>query len=102
MTKKQLAIAFTLLFIIVHMFRRWKKMQKSLVWKGFLIESMWVEGYEDLSLFKKLIFWVNYPFSYVKFLWVVAWDHIDRLFFRYSRAEPTKTRVEYRKPYKVQ
>jgi hypothetical protein len=101
MTKKQLAIACTLLFIIAHMFRRWKKMQKSLVWKGFLIESMWIDGYRDLSLFKKFVFWVDYPFSYVKFLWVVIWDYIDRLFFRNSRIGFTKTRVEYRKSYKI-
>lgn len=42
-------------------------MQKSLVWKGFLSESMWVEDYRNLSFFKKLVFWVNYPFSYAKF-----------------------------------
>ncbi len=61
-------------------------MQKSLVWRGFLSESMWVEDYRNLSLFKKLVFWVNYPFSYAKFLWVVVWDRIDRLFFRDSRS----------------
>ena len=40
---------------------------------------MWVEDYRNLSFFKKLVFWVNYPFSYAKFLWVVVWDRIDRL-----------------------
>jgi hypothetical protein len=49
-------------------------MQKSLVWRGFLSESMWVEDHRDLSCFKKSVFWVNYPFSYAKFLWVVVWD----------------------------
>ena len=57
-------------------------MQKSVFWRGFLSESMWVEDYENLSLFKKLVFWVNYPFSYAKFLWVVVWDRTDRLFAR--------------------
>ena len=65
-------------------------MQKSLVWKGFLSESIWVEGYRDLSPFKKLVFWVNYPFSYVRYLWDVVWDRIDRLYFKYSRARSTK------------
>jgi len=90
MTKKQFAIVFTFSFIIAHMFRQWKHMQKSLIWKGFLSESMWVEGYRDLSLFKKLVFWVNYPFSYARFVWDVAWDRIDRLRFIYSRARSTK------------
>lgn len=86
MRKKQFAIACTFLLIIAHMFRRWKQMQKSLVWKGFLSESMWVEGYGDLSPFKKLVFWMNYPFSYARYLWDVVWDRIDRLYFIYSRA----------------
>jgi hypothetical protein len=80
-------------------------MQKSLVWRGFLSESMWVEDYRNLSLFKKLVFWVNYPFSYAKFLWVVVWDRIDRLCFRDSRARytktTTKTTMEYQKSCKV-
>lgn len=66
MRKKQFAIACTFFLIIAHMFRRWKQMQKSLVWKGFLSESMWVEGYGDLSPFKKLVFWMNYPFSLMR------------------------------------
>ena len=82
MTKKLFAITCTFLFIIGHMFKRWKHMQKSVFWRGFLSESMWVEDYENLSLFKKLVFWVNYPFSYAKFLWVVVWDRTDRLFAR--------------------
>jgi hypothetical protein len=77
-------------------------MQKSVVWRGFLSESMWVEDYRNLSLFKKLIFWVNYPFSYAKYLRVVVWDHIDRLCFRNSGARYTKTRMEYQKSCKIQ
>lgn len=77
-------------------------MQKSLVWRGFLSESMWVDDYRNLSLFKKLVFWVYYPFSYAKFLWVVVWDRIDRLCFRDSRARYTKTRMEYQKSCKIQ
>lgn len=84
------------------MFKRWKHMQKSLVWKGFLSESMWVDDYRNLSLFKKLVFWVNYPFSYAKFLWVVVWDHIDRLGFRDSSARSTKTGMEYQNSCKFQ
>jgi len=76
-------------------------MQKSPVWRGFLSESMWVEDYRNLSFFKKLVFWVNYPFSYAKFLRVVVWDRIDRLSFRNSRARYTKTRMEYQKSYEV-
>lgn len=69
-------------------------MQKSLVWKGFLSESVRGEDYVNLSFFKKLFFWVSYPFYYAKFLYVVVWDRIDRLCFRDSRARPTKTRIE--------
>ena len=69
-------------------------MQKSIVWKGFLSESLQIEDYRNLSLFKKLVFWVNYPFSYVRFLRVVVWDRIDILYFRDSRARSTKTRIE--------
>jgi len=90
MTKKTFAIVCTFLFIIANMFRRRKHMQKSLVWKGFLSESMQGEGYRNLSLFKKLVFWVNYPISYVRYLRVVVWDRIDRLSFRESRARYTK------------
>lgn len=77
-------------------------MQKSLVWKGFLSESMWVDDYRNLSLFKKLVFWVNYPFSYAKFLWVVVWDRIDRLCSRDSSARSTKTGMEYQNFCKIQ
>jgi hypothetical protein len=90
MTKNQFAIAFTFLIIIAHMFRRWKYMQKSLVWKGFLSESMRGEDYRNLSLFKKSVFWMNYPSSYVRFLWVVVWDRIDRLCFGNSRSSSTR------------
>jgi len=90
MTKKQFAVACTFLLITAHIFRRWKHMQKSLIWKGFLIESMRVEDYSDLSRFKKSVFWVNYPFSYARFVYDVVWDRIDRLYFIYSRARPTK------------
>ncbi len=90
MTKKQFAIACTFLLIIAHMFRRWKQMQKSLIWRGFLSESMWVEGYKDLSNFKKLIFWVNYPFSYAIFSYDIVWDRIYRLCFICSRIKSTK------------
>ena len=69
-------------------------MQKSLVWKGFLSESLQIEDYRNLSLFKKLVFWVNYPFSYVRFLRVVVWDRIDRLHFRDSKAGFAKTRIK--------
>jgi hypothetical protein len=65
-------------------------MQKSLIWKGFLTESEQIEDYRNLSLFKKLTFWVNFPFSYAKYLQVVVWDRIDRLCFRDSRARFTK------------
>jgi hypothetical protein len=102
MTKRLFAITCTFLFITGHMFRRWKHMQKSPVWRGFLSESMWVEDYRNLSLFKKLIFWVNYPFSYAKFLWVVVWDRIDRLCFGNSGAKYTKTCMGYQKSCKVQ
>jgi hypothetical protein len=94
MAKNQFAIAFTFFLVIAHMFRRRKHMLKSLVWKGFLSESMWGEDYNNLSLFSKFVFWVNYPFSYAKFLWVVVWDRIDRLSFRNSRAVTTKTRIK--------
>ena len=90
MTKKTFAIACTFLFIIASMFRRRKRMQKSLIWKGFLSESMQGEGYKNLSLFKKLVFWTNYPISYVTYLQVVVWDRIDRLCFRESRTIYTK------------
>jgi len=102
MTKKLFAITCTFLFIIGHMFKRWKHMQKSVFWRGFLSESMWVEDYGNLSLFKKLVFWVNYPFSYAKFLWVVVWDRIDRLFARDSRARYTKVKMEFQKSCKIQ
>ena len=90
MSKKIFAIACTFLFIIAHMCRRWKHMQKSIVWKGFLSESMQIEDYRNLSLLKKLVFWMNYPISYVRYLRVVVWDRIDRLSFRESRAIYTK------------
>jgi hypothetical protein len=91
MKRKQFAIACTVLLIIIaRMFRQWKHMQKSLFWKGFLSESMWVEGYSDLSRFNKLVFWVNYPFSYARFLYDVVWDRIDRLYFIYSRTRYAK------------
>jgi hypothetical protein len=77
-------------------------MQKSLVWRGFLSESMRVEDYRNLSLFNKLIFWVNYPSSYAKFLWVVVWDRIDRLCIRDSRARSTKIRMKYQNSCKIQ
>ena len=93
MSKRLFAITCTFLLIIGHMFKRWKHMQKSLVWRGFLTESMWVEDYRNLSLFKKFVFWVDYPLSYAKFLWVVVWDRIDRLCFRESGARYTKTRM---------
>ena len=102
MTKKIFAITCTFLFIIGHMFKRWKHMQKSVFWRGFLSESMWIEDYGNLSLFKKLVFWVNYPVSYAKFLWVVVWDRIDRLFARDSRARYTKVKMEYQKSCKIQ
>ncbi|MPM52819.1 hypothetical protein SDC9_99582 [bioreactor metagenome] len=90
MTKKQFAVVCAFLLIIAHMFRRWKRMQKSLIWKGFLSESMWVEGYKDLSYFKKTVFWVKYPFCYAKFTYDVAWYHIDRLCITYSKTRFTK------------
>jgi hypothetical protein len=65
-------------------------MQKSLVWKGFLSESLQIEDYRNLSLLKELVFWVNYPISYVRYLRVVVWDRIDRLSFRETRAGYTK------------
>lgn len=77
-------------------------MQKSLVWRGFLSESMWIEDYRNLSLSNKLVFWGNYPFSYAKFLWVVVWDRIDRLCFKNSRARYTKVRMEHQKSCKTQ
>ncbi|ALK06326.1 hypothetical protein MTHERMMSTA1_18720 [Methanosarcina thermophila MST-A1] len=99
MAKRIFAIAFTSLFIIGHMFRRWKHTQKSSVWRGFLSESMWIEDYRNLSLFRKLIFWVNYPFSYAKYLWVVIWDRIDRLSFRDSKARYAKIGMKYQRAY---
>ena len=90
MTNKIFAFTCTFLFIIAQMFRRWKHMQKSLVWKGFISESMQIEDYRNLSSFKKLVFWVNYPTSYARYLQVIVWDRIDRLFFRESRAKYTK------------
>jgi hypothetical protein len=71
--------------MIAHLFIRWKNMQKSLVWKGFLTESLQIEDYRNISLFKRLIFWVNYPVSHIRYLQVVVWDRIDRLNYR----EPT-------------
>jgi hypothetical protein len=85
MTKNQFAVVCTFLLMIAHMFRRWKRMQRSLIWKGFLSESMWVEGYKDLSSFKKLVFWVSYPFFYARFIYDVVWDRIDRLCNIYSK-----------------
>ena len=102
MTKILLAITCTFLFVAGHMFKRRKRMQKSPFWRGFLNESMWIEDYGSLSLFKKLVFWVNYPFSYTKFLWVVVWDRVDRLYFIDSRARYTKIRIEYQKSCKAQ
>ncbi len=99
MTKNQFALAFTFVLLIAHMFKRRKHMKKSLVWKGFLSESMRGEDYKNLSLFKKLVFWVNYPFSYAIFLWVVVWDRIDRLFSRNSRAMSTMTKTETKKAH---
>jgi hypothetical protein len=93
-TKKQIALTCIFLLIVAHMFRRWKHMQKSLVWKGFLSESMRGEDYINLSFFRKFVFWFDYPFSYVRFLQVVVWDRIDRLFFRDFRTRPTKTRTK--------
>jgi len=90
MTKKQFAIAGTFLLIIAHVFRRWKQMQKSLIWKGFLSESMRMESYGDLSRFKKLVFWASYPFSYARYLYDVVWYRIDRLYIIYSKARATK------------
>lgn len=101
MAKGLFVIVCTFLFIIGHMFTRRKHMQKSPVWRGFLSESMWVDDYGSLSLFRKLVFWVNYPFSYAKFLWVIVWDRIDRLCFRNSGAEYTKITMEYRKSCKI-
>lgn len=101
MAKGLFVIVCTFLFIIGHMFTRRKHMEKSLVWRGFLRESMWVEDYGNLSRFKKLIFWVNYPFSYAKFLWVIVWDRIDRLSFGDSRAKYTKIRMEYQKSCEI-
>jgi len=100
MKKRLFAIAFTFLFIIGRMFTRRKRMKKSPVWRWFLSEAMWVDDYGNLSLFKKLIFWVNYPVSYAKFLWVIAWDRIDRLWFKNSSAGYTKTRMESKNPVK--
>lgn len=97
MAKGLFVIVCTFLLIIGHMFTRRKHKQKSPVWRGFLSESMWVDDYGNLSLFRKLVFWVNYPFSYAKFLWVIVWDRIDRLCFRDSGAEYTKIRMEYQK-----
>jgi hypothetical protein len=94
MTTKQFVIACTFLFIIAHLFRRRKHMQKSLVWKGFLSESKWGDDYVNLSLFKKFVFWVSYPFYYFKFIQVVVWDRIDIICFRDSRTRSTKRRIE--------
>jgi hypothetical protein len=69
-------------------------MQKSLVWKGFLSESKQGDDYVNLSLFKKFVFWVNYPFYYFKFIRVVVWDRIDIMCFKDSRARSTKRRIE--------
>jgi len=66
-------------------------MQKSLVWKGFLNESLQIEDYRNLSLLMKFAFCVNYPSFYVIYLRVVVWDRIDRLSFRESRVRYTKT-----------
>lgn len=90
MTKTKLAVICTFLFVIANMFRRRRQMQKSPVWKGFLSESLQIEDYRNLSLFEKLVFWVNYPTSYFRYLQVILWDHIDRLNFRSSRARYTK------------
>lgn len=76
-------------------------MQKSPVWRGFLSESMWVDDYRNLSLFRKLAFWVNYPFSYAKYLWVVVWDRIDRLYSRDSGASYTKTGMKSKSPENI-
>jgi hypothetical protein len=94
MTKRLFAITFTFLFILGQMFMRKKRMQKSAIWRGFLSESMWVDDYKNLSLFKKLMFWVNYPFSYAKYLWVVVWDHLDRSHFMDPRARYNKTKMK--------
>ncbi|MPM67378.1 hypothetical protein SDC9_114300 [bioreactor metagenome] len=101
MTKRLFVIACIFLFVIGHIFTRRKHMQKPLVWRGFLSESMWVDDYGNLSLSRKMVFWANYPFSYAKFLWVVVWDRIDRLCFRNSRARYTKTVIEYHKSCKI-
>jgi hypothetical protein len=81
MTKKTFAIAFVFFFSVVNMLRRRKRMQKSPVWKGFLTESLQIDDYRKLSPFNKVVFWVNYPVSYVRYLRVVVWDHFDRLSF---------------------
>jgi hypothetical protein len=98
MAKRLFAITFTFLFIIGQMFMRKKRMKKSPVWRGFLSEAMWIDDYKNLSLFKKVIFWVNYPLSYAKYLWVVIWDRLDRLYFRDSRTKYNKTKMEQQKP----
>lgn len=98
MAKRLFAITFTFLFIIGQMFMRKKRMKKSPVWRGFLSEAMWIDDYKNLSLFKKVIFWVNYPLSYTKYLWVVIWDRLDRLYFRDSRTKYNKTKMEQQKP----
>jgi hypothetical protein len=53
-------------------------MQKSLSGKDYLSEYMQIEDYKDLSFFKKLIFWMDYPFSY-RYLQVIIWDRFNRL-----------------------
>jgi hypothetical protein len=65
-------------------------MQKSPVWKGFLSESMQIQDYKNLSFFKKLAFWIEYPVSYFRYLQIVVWDRFDRLNFRESRARYNK------------
>ncbi|KKG05959.1 hypothetical protein [Methanosarcina mazei] len=97
MTKRQFAVVCSFLFIIAHMFRRWKQMQKSHIWKGFLSESMWVEGYGDLSHLRKLLFWLNYPFSYARYSYDVVWDRVDRLGNVYSRTSSTEISIEFQR-----
>lgn len=98
MTKKLFAITFTFLFVLGQMFMRKRRMQKPPAWRGFLNESMWVDDYKNLSLFRKLVFWANYPFSYAKYLWVVVWDRADRLYIRDSKARYNKTKIDYQNP----
>lgn len=90
MTKRVFAIIFTFLFLTAHIFRRWKHMQKSFFWKGFLTESKQGEDYGNLSFRMKFIFWVKYPVSYSRYLRVIVWDRIDRLSFGKSREKYTK------------